>query len=164
MALLGGALKTKQKITGRMADALAELYLLSTILKRYEDDRAPKADLKLVNYCAQNCLYRFDQALAGVIENMAGLPCPHCGEMVDVFGVGGGQAVADSLSALLGTPVPLLGSIPIDPRLREGGDTGVPIIIDAPEADSAVALREIAEQIGRRARGLAGRSLTLTPV
>jgi acyl-CoA dehydrogenase len=69
VALLGGALKTKQKITGRMADALAELYLLSTILKRYEDDGAPKADLKLVNYCAQNCLYRFDQALAGVIEN-----------------------------------------------------------------------------------------------
>jgi ATP-binding protein involved in chromosome partitioning len=105
-----------------------------------------------------------NQRLAGVIENMAGLPCPHCGEMVDVFGVGGGQAVADSLSALLGTPVPLLGSIPIDPRLREGGDTGVPIIIDAPEADSAVALRAIAESIGRRARGLAGRSLTLTPV
>ena len=69
VALLGGALKTKQKITGRMADALAELYLLSTILKRYEDDGAPKADLKLVNYCAQNCLYRFDLALAGVIEN-----------------------------------------------------------------------------------------------
>jgi len=69
VALLGGALKTKQKITGRMADALAELYLLSAILKRYEDDGAPKADLKLVNYCAQNCLYRFDQALAGVIEN-----------------------------------------------------------------------------------------------
>jgi ATP-binding protein involved in chromosome partitioning len=94
-----------------------------------------------------------NQRLAGVIENMAGLPCPHCGEMVDVFGVGGGQ-----------TPVPLLGSIPIDPRLREGGDTGVPIVIDAPEADSAVALRAIAESIGSRARGLVGRSLTLTPV
>ncbi|HEX3907342.1 MAG TPA: Mrp/NBP35 family ATP-binding protein [Mycobacteriales bacterium] len=105
-----------------------------------------------------------NQRLAGVIENMAGLPCPHCGEMVDVFGVGGGQAVADSLSQLLGTPVPLLGSIPIDPRLREGGDTGVPIVIDAPEADSAVALRAIAESIGSRARGLVGRSLTLTPV
>jgi acyl-CoA dehydrogenase len=69
VALLGGALKTKQKITGRMADALAELYLLSAILKRYEDDGVPQADLKLVNYCAQNCFFRFDQALAGVIEN-----------------------------------------------------------------------------------------------
>jgi ATP-binding protein involved in chromosome partitioning len=105
-----------------------------------------------------------NQRLAGVIENMAGLPCPHCGEMVDVFGVGGGQAVADSLSQLLGTPVPLLGSIPIDPRLRQGGDTGVPIVVDAPESDSAVALRAIADSIGSRARGLVGRSLTLTPV
>jgi ATP-binding protein involved in chromosome partitioning len=105
-----------------------------------------------------------NQRLTGVIENMAGLPCPHCGEMVDVFGVGGGQAVADSLSQLLGSPVPLLGSIPIDPRLREGGDTGVPIVVDAPESDSAVALRAIATSIGSRARGLAGRSLTLTPV
>jgi acyl-CoA dehydrogenase len=69
VAVLGGKLKVKQKITGRMADALAELYLLSSILKRYEDDGSPKADLKLVSYCAQNCLWRFDQALAGVIEN-----------------------------------------------------------------------------------------------
>src|SRR6185312_12915159 len=50
-------------------DALAELYLLSTILKRYEDDGCPRADLKLVNYAAQNCLYRFDQALSGVLHN-----------------------------------------------------------------------------------------------
>ena len=105
-----------------------------------------------------------NQRLAGVIENMAGLPCPHCGEMVDVFGAGGGQAVADSLSALLGAPVPLLGSIPIDPRLREGGDTGVRSSSTHPESDAAVALRAIATTIGSRARGLAGRSLTLTPV
>jgi acyl-CoA dehydrogenase len=69
VALLGGGLKVKQKITGRMADALAELYLLSSILKRYEDDGRPKDDLKLVNYCARNCLARFDQALRGVIDN-----------------------------------------------------------------------------------------------
>ena len=52
VALLGGGLKVKQKITGRMADALTELYLLSCILKRYEDDGCPRADLKLVDYCA----------------------------------------------------------------------------------------------------------------
>src|SRR3954464_2386638 len=63
------------------------------------------------------------QRIAGVVENMSGLPCPHCGELVEVFGTGGGQAVADSLSQLLGVPVPLLGSVPIDPRLRAGGDT-----------------------------------------
>ena len=69
VALLGGGLKVKQKITGRMADALAELYLLSTILKRYEDDGRQAADRKVVDYCAQNCLHRFDTALRGVIDN-----------------------------------------------------------------------------------------------
>jgi acyl-CoA dehydrogenase len=69
VALLGGGLKVKQKITGRMADALAELYLLSSVLKRYDDDGRPPEDLKLVVYCARNCLWRFDQALLGVLRN-----------------------------------------------------------------------------------------------
>ena len=69
MALLGGGLKVKQKITGRMADALSELYLLSAVLKRYDDDGRPKEDLKVVDYCARNCLWRFDQALLGVLRN-----------------------------------------------------------------------------------------------
>jgi acyl-CoA dehydrogenase len=69
VALLGGDLKVRQKITGRMADALAELYLLSCVLKRYEDDGRQAADLPLVAYCARNCLYRFDQALLGVLRN-----------------------------------------------------------------------------------------------
>jgi len=69
VALLGGGLKVKQKITGRMADALAELYLLSSILKRYEDDGRPAGDRLVVDYCARNCLYRFDRALRGVIDN-----------------------------------------------------------------------------------------------
>ena len=102
--------------------------------------------------------------VAGVIENMAGLPCPHCGEMVDVFGSGGGQAVADSLTQLVGAPVPLLGSVPIDPRLRQGGDAGVPIVIADPSSPSAVALRAIATELSGRSRSLVGRPLTLTPV
>jgi ATP-binding protein involved in chromosome partitioning len=104
------------------------------------------------------------QQLAGVIENMAGFACPHCGEMVDVFGSGGGQAVADSLSQLTGTSVPLLGSIPIDPRVREGGDLGVPIVIAEPESPAAQAFSAIAAELGGKARGLAGMSLSLTPV
>ena len=101
--------------------------------------------------------------IAGVIENMAGLPCPHCGEMVDVFGSGGGQAVADSLTQLVGAPVPLLGSVPIDPRLREGGDAGVPIVLADPSSPAAVALRDIATELSGRSRSLVGRPLTLTP-
>jgi ATP-binding protein involved in chromosome partitioning len=105
-----------------------------------------------------------NQRLAGVIENMAGLPCPHCGETVDVFGAGGGQAVAERLSSIVGAQVPLLGSVPIDPRLREGGDTGVPIVLADPDSDAAVALLAIARGIAGRSRGLVGRSLSLTPV
>ncbi len=58
------------------------------------------------------------QKIVGVVENMSGLPCPHCGEMVDVFGTGGGQLVADGLTRTTGTTVPVLGNIPIDVRLR----------------------------------------------
>jgi len=104
------------------------------------------------------------QRLAGVVENMAGLPCPHCGEMVNVFGAGGGQAVASSLTSLLGVPVPLLGSVPIDPRLTAGGDTGMPIVLSAPESPAAQALTSIAAELGGRSRSLVGRPLSLTPV
>jgi ATP-binding protein involved in chromosome partitioning len=103
------------------------------------------------------------QSIAGVVENMAGLPCPHCGEMVDVFGSGGGQAVAEGLSRATGTNVPLLGSIPIDLRLREGGDTGRPLVLDEPDAPAAKELRAIAERLSSRARGLLGRSLGISP-
>ncbi len=69
VGILAGNLKRKQKISGRLADALSELYFLSAILKRFEDDGQPKEDLVFVNYCAQNCLYRFQEALRGVIDN-----------------------------------------------------------------------------------------------
>jgi ATP-binding protein involved in chromosome partitioning len=104
------------------------------------------------------------QRLAGVIENMAGYACPHCGELVDVFGAGGGQAVADSLTALLGAPVPLLGSVPIEPAVREGGDDGTPVVVSHPDSAAAKAFVAIAGQLAGKARGLAGMPLTLTPV
>jgi ATP-binding protein involved in chromosome partitioning len=103
------------------------------------------------------------QQIAGVVENMSWLPCPHCGERVDVFGSGGGQAVADGLSRSLGAPVPLLGQVPLDTRLREGGDTGRPLVLDDPSAPASQALQHVADQLGHRARGLVGRSLGLTP-
>src|SRR6201991_2004975 len=74
------------------------------------------------------------QKIVGVVENMAGLPCPHCDEMVDVFGTGGGQKVADGLTKTTGTNVPVLGSIPIDVRLREGGDDGRPVVLSNPDS------------------------------
>jgi ATP-binding protein involved in chromosome partitioning len=103
------------------------------------------------------------QQIAGVIENMSGLPCPHCGDLIEVFGSGGGAAVAEGLSRSLGATVPVLGSIPIDVRLREGGDSGIPLVLADPTAPAAKVLSSIAERLGARQRGLVGRSLGLTP-
>jgi ATP-binding protein involved in chromosome partitioning len=104
------------------------------------------------------------QQVLGVVENMSGFPCPHCGETVDVFGSGGGQQVADGLTRLLGTQVPLLGQVPIDTRLREGGDSGRPLVLDDPASPAGAALTGIADGLAGRARNLAGRSLGLSPV
>jgi ATP-binding protein involved in chromosome partitioning len=104
------------------------------------------------------------QRITGVIENMSGLPCPHCGEVVDVFGTGGGEAVAAALTRVTGASVPLLGKVPIDVRLREGGDRGVPLVLSSPESAAAQQLAEIAATLANRSRGLSGRRLGLTPV
>jgi acyl-CoA dehydrogenase len=74
VAVLGGGLKTKQKITGRLADALSELYLLSCVLKRFEDDGKPEPDRHIVALAAQNGLHRFEVALQGAIENFPSTP------------------------------------------------------------------------------------------
>ena len=103
------------------------------------------------------------QRIAGVIENMSYLVCPHCGEHTDVFGSGGGEAVATALTRITGTQVPLLGQVPIDTRLREGGDEGKPLVLSTPDVPAAVALNKIASGLATRARSLAGRSLPLTP-
>jgi ATP-binding protein involved in chromosome partitioning len=102
------------------------------------------------------------QRLVGVIENMSWLELPD-GTRQEIFGSGGGQAVADSLSRSMGAPVELLGQIPLDTRLREGGDSGTPVVLGVPDSPAAVALRGIARGLAHRSRGLAGRSLGLTP-
>src|SRR5712692_3587490 len=103
------------------------------------------------------------QHVVGVIENMAFLPCPHCDERIEVFGKGGGQAVAQTLSRLIGSDVPVLGEIPIDLRLREAADDGVPLVLAEPTAPAAAELIKISQLIGARSRSLAGRQLGLSP-
>jgi ATP-binding protein involved in chromosome partitioning len=104
------------------------------------------------------------QRVVGVIENMAYLLCPHCDERIEVFGKGGGRAVAQALTQLTGSEVPLLGEVPIDLRLREAGDAGMPLVLAEPDAPAAAELIRIAHHIGGRSRSLAGRQLGLTPV
>ena len=103
------------------------------------------------------------QRIAGVVENMSWLPCPHCGEKVDVFGSGGGQTVAEALTRATGAQVPLLGQVPIDVRLRAGGDEGVPLVLSHPAEPAAVVLQGIADRLTVRARGLVGMSLSVSP-
>jgi ATP-binding protein involved in chromosome partitioning len=108
------------------------------------------------------------QRVVGVVENMSYLLCPHCAEegkdhRIEIFGSGGGQRVATTLGGRFGYDVPLLGQIPIDVSLREGGDVGKPIVDSDPTAPAALELERIAAGLTQRGRGLAGMQLGLTP-
>jgi ATP-binding protein involved in chromosome partitioning len=108
------------------------------------------------------------QRVVGVLENMSYLACPHCADegtehRLEIFGTGGGARVAATLSQRFGYDVPMLGQVPLDTSLREGGDVGKPIVDADPTAPAAVVLRSVAERLSGRGRGLAGRQLGLTP-
>ncbi|MCP9623235.1 Mrp/NBP35 family ATP-binding protein [Nocardia otitidiscaviarum] len=100
------------------------------------------------------------QRIAGVIENMSWLDLPD-GTRMDLYGSGGGQTVAENLTRAIGADVPLLGQIPIEQSLREAGDEGTPIVLRAPDSASGKALRDIADKLAVRRRGLAGMSLNI---
>jgi len=102
------------------------------------------------------------QRVSGVIENMSWLEMPD-GSRMEVFGTGGGAAVAESLTKAIGSDVPLLGQVPLDPRLRENGDSGTPIVQAVPESAAAKVLTDIATKLSVRSRGLAGRLLNVSP-
>ena len=91
----------------------------------------------------------------GVLENMSWFICPHCGEREAIFGEGGGQEAAGHLD------VPLMAQVPLMPAMREGGDTGAPIVISHPDSPAALALREAATAVARATRSKVGKPLTL---
>ncbi|WP_062305148.1 P-loop NTPase [Demequina subtropica] len=103
------------------------------------------------------------QSVVGVVENMAWLEQAD-GSRLEVFGSGGGATVAGRLTKVLGTDVPLLGQIPLDITAREAGDAGTPVVVSDPDSPAASAMREVARKLTSRQRGLAGRSLGVTPV
>lgn len=100
------------------------------------------------------------QKVAGVIENMAAMVMPD-GTLMEVFGSGGGKLLSERLQRITGANIPLLGSVPLDPALREGGDAGTPIVIAQPDSPTAKAITHIAEQLVVRKNSLAGKSLNL---
>lgn len=86
---------------------------------------------------------RVNTRVLGVVENMSGLSCPHCGEVVDVFGSGGGETLAAEME------LPFLGRIPLDPAVRRAGDEGSPTVISAPASAAGQALLDIARAVER---------------
>jgi ATP-binding protein involved in chromosome partitioning len=102
------------------------------------------------------------QRVAGVIENMSYLQVPG-GDRMEIFGSGGAAKVAETLSGRFGYDVPLLGQIPLDQTLREGGDSGRPIVETDPDSESAKILQGVADQLSGRSRGLVGMQLGLAP-
>jgi ATP-binding protein involved in chromosome partitioning len=102
------------------------------------------------------------QKVAGVIENMSFLTLPD-GQRMEVFGSGGGATVAARLSQAVNARVELLGQVPLDVALREGGDVGAPIVLAHPESPAALTLIGIADALAARPRGLAGMKLGVTP-
>jgi ATP-binding protein involved in chromosome partitioning len=106
--------------------------------------------------------HQLKQRISGVIENMAGFPCPHCGETVDLFGQGGGEATAQALSNLTGAPVSVIARIPFDIELRSGGDKSAPLVAAHPERPAAQAIMDAALALAGKPRGLVGMSLGIS--
>jgi ATP-binding protein involved in chromosome partitioning len=79
--------------------------------------------------------------ILGILENMSSFACPHCGEVTDIFGTGGGEASARMMN------VPFLGGIPVDPKVRAGGDAGRPVVASAPDSAAAKAFVQVARAV-----------------
>jgi hypothetical protein len=88
---------------------------------------------------------RHDTPVLGVVENMSGFRCPDCGTTHDLFGSGGGRAVAAEYD------LPFLGSVPLDPSIRERGDGGDPLVLDEAGGETTDALRVVVENVANSA-------------
>ncbi len=79
--------------------------------------------------------------ILGIVENMSSFVCSHCGEVTDIFGTGGGEASARMMD------VPFLGGIPIDPKVRQGGDAGRPVVVSDPDSAASRAFTQVARMV-----------------
>lgn len=95
---------------------------------------------KSINFCRQVKL-----KILGIIENMSGFSCPHCGQSVDIFGIGGGSKMAKQLK------VPMLGEIPINPEMVQMGDRGdLAALVEKDDLEINKAYKKILEEIEKR--------------
>lgn len=145
--------------TGDIAISVAQLLPSSEILVvTTPQDAAAEVAERAGSVATQT-----QQGVVGVVENMSWLEQPD-GTRMEIFGSGGGAKVSARLTELVGTDVPLLGQVPLDVAVREGGDHGTPVVLTAPDSPGAKVLADVARGLARRKRGLAGRSLGLAPV
>src|SRR5258705_1544281 len=125
--------------TGDVAISLAQLLPSAEIIVV----TTPQMAAAEVAERAGGIVQQTHQRLVGVVENMSWLELP-TGERMEIFGAGGVATVAGTLSRMVGSEVPLLGQVPLDTRVRESGDAGVPIVLTEPQAPAAEALLSIA--------------------
>ncbi|EWM66157.1 MULTISPECIES: Mrp/NBP35 family ATP-binding protein [unclassified Micromonospora] len=144
--------------TGDIAISVAQLLPNAEILVV----TTPQAAAAEVAERAGAIALQTNQRVVGVIENMSWLEMPD-GSRMEVFGAGGGAAVAESLTRTIGAQVPVLGQIPLDTRVREGGDAGQPIVLAQPDAPAAKALFQVADRLAVRRESLLGKPLGLKP-
>ena len=143
--------------TGDIAISLGQLVPQSEIIVV----TTPQIAAAEVAERAGRIAHQMKQSVLGVVENMSESPCPHCGEMIALFGSGGGEETSRRLSALAGKQVPLLAKIPFDIRLRDGGDEGIPAVLSEDSTPTTKAIGELLENISVRPRSLAGVQLSL---
>ncbi|WP_189078546.1 Mrp/NBP35 family ATP-binding protein [Mangrovihabitans endophyticus] len=143
--------------TGDVAISLAQLLPNAEILVV----TTPQAAAAEVAERAGAIAMQTHQRLVGVVENMSWLELPD-GSRMEVFGAGGGETVAQSLTRTVGASVPLLGQIPLDTRVRESGDEGDPVVLADPQTPAARALDAVAERLAVRRDSLVGKPLGLT--
>ncbi len=93
---------------------------------------------------ARKALEMFHQVnvgILGIVENMSHFACPHCGEIVDIFSRGGVERTAQQFK------LPFLGSVELDPKIREGGDRGLPVALAPPDTAAAAGFYTIAKKL-----------------
>lgn len=143
--------------TGDLAISLGQLIPTSEIVVI----TTPQVAAAEVAERAGRIAHQIHQRVIGVIENMSAVTCSKCGEEMALFGAGGGEETSRRLTTLVGGDVPLMGKVPFNVDLREGGDQGAPVVVSAPDSESAKAITAIVEKLVIRQGSLLGVRLGL---
>lgn len=145
--------------TGDIAISLGQLIPASEIIVV----TTPQVAASEVAERAGRIAHQLKQHIIGVIENMSSYFDSELKREISLFGSGGGEETARRLSTLVGAEVPLVGKIPFDSELREGGDVGEPIIWRRPDSRAAQEFLSIIDQLAPRKKSLLGVRLDVTP-